>query len=95
MRGVKNQQGIIQTIVIFILVIIILSLVGIRLSDVFKNETLKENFAFVSKGFIYAWDQWLKEPALMVWRWLIDLAWHPASEAARNAWGKTSGMFKR
>lgn len=95
MRGVKNQQGIIQTIIIFILVIIILSLVGIRLSDVFKNETLKENFAFVSKGFIYAWDHWLGEPVRTLWRWIIDLVWHPASEAARNGWERTSGIFKK
>lgn len=89
----QRNRGIIQTIIIFVLVIIILSLVGIRLTDIFKNETLKENFAFVSKGFIYVWDGWLKEPVLTVWRWIRDLVWHPASEAMKNAWERTSGMF--
>ena len=95
MRDVKNQQGIIQTIIIFILVIIILSLVGIKLTDIFKNETLKENFAFVSKGFLYVWDQWLKDPALTLWRWIRDFIWHPGSEAMKNAAARMGDIFGR
>lgn len=95
MRDTKNERGIIQAIIIFILVIIILSLVGIRLADIFKNETLRENFAFASKGLVYVWDMWLKEPALTLWRWIWDLAWHPASEAVKGAWERMGSMFVR
>lgn len=89
----QKNRGIIQTAIIFVLIIIILSLIGIKLADIFKNETLKENFAFASKGLVYVWSEWLKEPALAVWSWIRDLMWSPASEVIKNAGGRMGDMF--
>lgn len=61
-----NQQGFLKLIIFAVALIIILSLLGISLKSVFKNETLKENFDFVWKILKSLWDNFLKTPAAKI-----------------------------
>ena len=95
MLNMQKNRGIVQMFIIFILVVIIVSLVDIKLTHIFKNETLKENFAFLSKGFVYAWNHWLEAPVMKVWAWIRELVGHSASETLKNVWERTFGMFRK
>ena len=77
-----KNQGFIQLIVIFLLIIVILSLLGVSLSSLFQNKTLQENFSFIGVGLGYAWDQWLEKPVAAVKDVIMngfirELFWNP------------------
>lgn len=72
-----NNQGIIQLIIIILMFVIILSLLGVSLSTLFGNKTLKENFSFIWKWTKIVWDKYLKAPASYGFNIFIDLVWEP------------------
>lgn len=85
----RRQSGFIQTIVIFILVVIILSLLGVNLSEVSDNETLKANFTYVGQGLDYVWQHWLKGSALKVWESGERFFERAIGGSLKNIWGRT------
>ena len=70
-----NNKGFIQLIVIAVMLIIILSLLGVSLSALFSNKTLRDNFKFVWDSAVYIWNQYLVGPAEFVWRIWVDYVW--------------------
>lgn len=90
----NRQSGLIQTIVIFALIIIILSLLGINLAEVSDNETLKANFAYVGQGLDYAWEHWLSGPALKVWESGRRFLLRGAGGSFKNIWERTEEKLK-
>ncbi len=66
----NNQNGFVQLIIILILLIIILSLLGVSLSSLFNDKTLRENFSFVWNGLIHVWDTYLAGYATAFWNFL-------------------------
>ena len=75
----KGNEGFIQLIVILLLVVIILSLLGVSLSALFQNKTLRENFSFISDIFKSLWDSWVGKTAKLAWdfayKFFIDFIW--------------------
>lgn len=80
----EKQQGIIQLIIILVLFIVILSLLGVSLSAVFQNKTLRGNFAFVWNAIEFVWQHWLKGPAEIVWSFIAEFFWGPFLDAMRT-----------
>ena len=68
-----KNRGFIQLIVILALVLIVISLLGISLGDLFDNETLKKNFSFAWRWTKYIWDNYL-----------YPLVWQPLLKAAEK-----------
>ena len=76
-----NNRGFIQLIVILVLVVMILSLLGVSLSVLFQNPTLKENFSFIGDALSALWSSWFGRTAGVVWdfawNFFTDLIWQP------------------
>jgi len=72
----KNNKGFIQLIVIIALVLIVISLLGVSLGDLFDNETLQKNFSFAWQWAKYIWDNYFYP---LVWKPLLE-----ATEKIRN-----------
>lgn len=62
------NRGIIQLLIIIILFIIILSLLGVSLSSLFNEHTLRENFNFVWSGVMHVWQTYVAEYAQQAWQ---------------------------
>lgn len=60
------QKGFIQIIVIFILIIVIISLLGISLKEIFSklsdNPSVGENFSFVTDWIVHTYNSYLAKP---------------------------------
>ncbi|MCH7883142.1 hypothetical protein IIA95_01875 [Patescibacteria group bacterium] len=67
------HQGFVQFIVIFVLLLVILSLLGVSLSSLLQNKTLKENFSFVFNFLRLAWEKWLAGPVLATWDFTLRI----------------------
>lgn len=74
------ERGFIQLIVILVLVLVILSLLGISLSALFQNRTLKDNFSFAFGGVEYVWTNYLARPAKILGGTFLDLIWQPFAD---------------
>ena len=66
------NQGFIQSIVIIILLLVIVSLLGVSLTSVFNDKTLQENFSFVGEGISTFWNTYGKEYVGKLWNLIID-----------------------
>lgn len=53
------NKGLIQFIIILILTVIVLSLLGVSLSGLFNDKTLRENFAFLWHWTVYIWNTYV------------------------------------
>ncbi|MDP2676614.1 MAG: hypothetical protein Q8O83_02940 [bacterium] len=74
------EKGIIQIVIIFILFIIVLSLLGVSLSSLTQNETLRNNFSFVWHWSSIVWNNYLKAPAEKAWGFFIQFVFNPVKE---------------
>ncbi|MEK7659629.1 MAG: hypothetical protein AAB343_00295 [Patescibacteria group bacterium] len=50
----------IRWIIIFVLVIIILSLLGVNIASLFNDHTVRENFSYVTGKLVELWQTYLK-----------------------------------
>lgn len=66
-----QKQGFIQLLIIIVLTIVIVSLLGVSLGDLFDNQTLKNNFSFAYKWVKYGWDNYFYP---YIWQPLIKAA---------------------
>ncbi|MEK7643251.1 MAG: hypothetical protein AAB372_02280 [Patescibacteria group bacterium] len=51
------ERGFVQLIVIILLAIVILSLLGVQLSKLTDNPTLRDNLSFVWRWLIWIWEK--------------------------------------
>ncbi|OGZ30071.1 MAG: hypothetical protein A2931_03775 [Candidatus Niyogibacteria bacterium RIFCSPLOWO2_01_FULL_45_48] len=74
-----KNRGFIQLIVIFLLLVVILSLLGVSLSALFQNKTLQENFSFIGKALKAVLDSWVGKTIGVVWEFaksfFVDFIW--------------------
>ena len=61
------NKGIIQFLVIVLLSVIVLSLLGVSLSSLFNDKTLRENFVFLWHWVVYVWDTYIAHYARQLW----------------------------
>lgn len=54
-----KNGGFIQLIIIIVLSVIILSLLGVSISSLINNKTLRENFSLLLQGIRWLWDHYL------------------------------------
>lgn len=71
------KRGFIQIIFIFILFIVILSLLGVSLSSLFNNQTLRDNFSFLWNWTEIIWNNYLKGPAEYAWSIFVTFIFNP------------------
>jgi len=65
---IKNpNQGIVQFLIIVLLSVIVLSLLGVSLSSLFNDKTLRENFVFLWHWVVYVWDTYIAHYARQLW----------------------------
>jgi hypothetical protein len=62
-----RNEGFIQSIIILVLLLVIVSLLGVSLTSVFNDKTLQENFRFVSEGISIFWNSYGKKYASKLW----------------------------
>ncbi len=55
------NQGFLKIIILLIVVIIILSLFKIRISAIFENQFVKENFGFIWNAMKSLWNKYLAQ----------------------------------
>ncbi len=56
MKKFHDQRGIIQLVIIIVLSVIILSLLGVSITSLLNNKTLRENFGTLWNGIQWLWD---------------------------------------
>lgn len=66
----QTNRGFISVIIIFILTVIILSLLGVSLSSLFNDRTLRENFVFLWHWVVYIWNTYVAHYARQIWNML-------------------------
>ncbi|MBI2052749.1 MAG: hypothetical protein HYT34_00705 [Candidatus Ryanbacteria bacterium] len=54
-----KERGFIELIVIVILLVVIVSLLGVSLTSLVSNKTLKENFALLWQGVVWLWQHYI------------------------------------
>ena len=64
------SQGFVQLIIIIIMAVIILSLLGVSISSLINNKTLKENFGLLIKGAVWLWNNYFYEQAMTMVRFV-------------------------
>ena len=79
------QKGIIQIIIILLLFVVILSLLGISLTSLIHNQTLRENFQLVWNWVLVIWNNVLKVPAEYVWNIFLTFVFDPLKEQIEKA----------
>ena len=83
----SKERGFINLIIIFVLVLIIISLLGISLGDIPEKNTLKENFSYLDDGIKYIWANFIQPYSGVAWDKIKDLIWEPLLKAAEKIRG--------
>lgn len=76
----KKKNGFIHIIIIFVMAIIIISLLGVDLNNLIKNQNLKNNFKIVWDAIKDVWNKYLINPSQIVWNFFIIYIWTPVKE---------------
>ncbi len=71
------NNGFIQFIIILVLLLVIVSLMGVRLLDVVNNKIVKDNFSFAWNFSNWMWDNYLHNPVKIAWQLWVDILWKP------------------
>ncbi|MBI4114915.1 MAG: hypothetical protein HY445_03675 [Candidatus Niyogibacteria bacterium] len=79
------QKGIIQIIIILLLFVVILSLLGVSLTSIMNNQTLRDNFQFIWKWALVIWNNVLKTPVEYVWNIFLTFIFEPLKEQIEKA----------
>lgn len=66
----RATGGFVQLIIILVLSVIILSLLGVSISSLLNNKTLKENFIYLWDGLVWLWNSYLVDVARDLWSWI-------------------------
>src|SRR3989344_1955197 len=68
-----QDRGIIQLLIILVLAVVIISLLGVKLGEVFQNKVLQDNFSFVFRAAKFVWENYLARPAKIIVRTFAEL----------------------
>ncbi len=80
----ENKRGFIQILIILVLLIVIISLLGVSLGELFSNKTLKDNFSYVFGGINFVWENYLLAPVKIIFGTFKDLLWEPLAESLKK-----------
>lgn len=80
----ENKRGFIQILIILVLLIVIISLLGVSLGELFSNKTLKDNFSYVFRGINFVWENYLLAPVKIIFGTFKDLLWEPLAETLKK-----------
>ena len=69
----QKNGGFVQLIIIIILSVVILSLLGVSISSLINNKTLRENFELLVKGVRWLWDNYLYAQVKIAWQYIQAL----------------------
>lgn len=69
------QQGLIRFLILLVIAVIILSVAGVSLDEVFGNKLVHSNFGFIFKWSRYIYDRFLEKPINITIRLWKDLVW--------------------
>lgn len=69
------QQGLIRFLILLVIAVIVLSIVGVSLDEVFENKLVRSNFGFIFKWSRYIYDRFLEKPISITIRLWKDLVW--------------------
>lgn len=64
------DRGFIQLITILLLSLIIISMLGVSVSSLINNKTLRENFSLLWQALVWLWQNYLLAQAQAVWQFL-------------------------
>lgn len=64
------DRGFIQLIIILLLSLIIISMLGVSVSSLINNKTLRENFSLLWQALVWLWQNYLLAQAQAVWQFL-------------------------
>jgi len=71
------NKGFIQFIIIIVLALVVISLLGVSLGELFQNKLLKDNFSILFRALQYLWDNYLSYPFQLFWQFFRNLIWEP------------------
>lgn len=66
----NKDKGFIQLIIIIAMAVIILSLLGVSISSLVNNKTLKENFIYLWHGIVWLWQNYLYSQVKTAWTFI-------------------------
>ena len=76
------NKGFIKLFVIFILLVVIVSLLGIKIGEIPEKNTIKENFAYLFSWARYVWDNYIQQYSGAAWEKAREYIWEPILKAA-------------
>ena len=77
----------IKVLIIITLSIIVISLLGVSIGDLTKNDKLKENFSIVFKWTKFAWENYIYPWAKIGWEVTKNYIWTPLLQTAQKIRG--------
>lgn len=79
-----NQQGLIKMIIIIIVAVVILSLYGVDLKNIFMSEQVQRNFHYIWNFISGIWDNYLAGPFMYFWGIWVKYIWDPFMEMLKK-----------
>ncbi len=75
----NTNRGLVKSIMIFIVVLLIISYLGLNIRGIVASPTFQDNWSFVSGNAITVWNSYLKKPVNYIWSDVfVPLIWKPA-----------------
>ena len=62
-----KKQGFVQTIVIILIVVIVLSMLGFDLQKIVASDMVQKNFSYLRDAALSFWDSYLGAPFRFFW----------------------------
>jgi len=78
MFNLPMNKGIIQTIIIIVIALLVLSYFGYNLRSIATSPTAQDNFSYVGEVLSNTWNNWLKVPVTYLWDIFVNYIWTPA-----------------
>lgn len=76
MAGIDNQQGLVRTIILIIILILVLSFIGFDIRGFVQSDIVQSNFSYIWGGVTVVWNNYLSEPILYFWNNIfVTLLW--------------------
>ena len=76
--NIPMNKGIIQTIIIIVIALLILSYFGYNLRSIATSPTAQDNFSYVGEVVSNVWNNWLETPVTYLWNIFVNYIWTPA-----------------
>lgn len=81
----SNQQGLVRTILLIIVLIAILSFIGFDIRTFVESDIVQKNFSYVWSSATTIWNNYLSEPILYFWNNIfVTVVWESFIQALEN-----------